>query len=550
MVVGDTQTFSLTGVNQVKIEYGNSRVGLSAQIGQNLYIPGGYLKAFDGVSVFEQNFHIYPEKPILTESLGDGYLGEGDYQYIVVFEWIDAQGQIAQSTTSIPGLITTTAINSSVDLDISTLRYTARKAPVRTPVVVSIYRNEVGGSIFYKVTSDTDILYNDVDEDYVTFNDTLSDANLISRPLLYTTGGVLDNAPAPSTNVVRVAKNRLFVAGLENSNEIGYSKENVTDQAISFADLFRLQIDQRGGRITAISEMDEKVVFFKDSSIFYLTGDGPNDLGEGSFQITPVATDVGTSEPESVVLTPQGLMFKSSKGIWLLDRGLNTTYIGDAVQAFNDYNISSSVVVPHLNQVRFTTVEGTTLVYDHYYKTWSTFTDQPAVAALNWQDNYVFAKTDGYCWIENEVYTDNNRPIKPLIDTQWFSWAQLQGFQRVYRCLLAGEYQGPHLLQVLVYYDYIDSPMESYVYNTATGGFAESWGEDATWGDSELYGDLVGIYQFQVNFARQKCQSVRLVIKALFPDSVGNAAFTVSAVTFLVGAKGGLNRLPDSKIMQ
>ena len=105
--------------------------------------------------------------------------------------------------------------------------------------------------------------------------------------------------------------------------------------------------------------MDEKLVIFKESAIFYLSGDGPNNLGQQDTFIKPelVSSDIGCININSVVLTPDGLMFKSKKGIYLLSRSMQLAYIGANVEAFNDLKVSSAIVVPEENQVRFTTLD-------------------------------------------------------------------------------------------------------------------------------------------------------------------------------------------------
>ncbi len=551
-IVGNSSSFSLLSFYQTTLNYTSppQRVSLPTQLGENLYIPGGYVQAYDGVSAIEQNYHLYPEQPFIEDGYSPGSIADGTYLYVVQWEWIDAEGQRFLSTTSIPTSFEITGGPKSVDLTISALRYTAKTEPLRTPVIISVYRTEDGGDIFYKVSDDTNPLYNDVTQDYISFTDDITDAALVSRPLLNTTGGVLDNTPAPAAAVIRAAKNRVFAAGLENPNQIAFSKEFVPGDSVAFAAEFTLQVDARGGRITALAEMDEKVVIFKESSIFYLTGEGPNDTGTaGEFTITPVATDVGTVEPESVVLTPDGLMFKSSKGIYLLDRGLVPSYIGDRVQQFNDLNVTSAVVVTDLNQVRFTTSAGTTMVYDWYYKLWSTFTNQAASAAVNWQNSYVFAHSDGRVWQENlESFADNGVPIIPKVGTQWFSWAQVQGFQRVQRAQILGDYLGDHRLKVSVYYDFKDSPDLVYYYDMTENLYGTTYGSQSPYGEG-VYGTLEGIYQFQIDFDQQKCQSLRLVIEGVFPESTGTPAFTLSALAFLVGVKQGLNRLSPTKQM-
>ena len=61
--------------------------------------------------------------------------------------------------------------------------------------------------------------------DSVTIADSLSDEDLISREVLYTTGGVLENTGAPTCHILaqHTASNRLIIVG-EDPNTLIYSK--------------------------------------------------------------------------------------------------------------------------------------------------------------------------------------------------------------------------------------------------------------------------------------------------------------------------------------
>ena len=65
-------------------------------------------------------------------------------------------------------------------------------------------------------------------------------------------------------------------------------------------------------------------------------------------------------------------MFQSAKGIYLMDRSLESIkYISDAVEAYNSYTVTSSKLITSLNQVRFTLSGGVVLVYDYFVDQWS-----------------------------------------------------------------------------------------------------------------------------------------------------------------------------------
>lgn len=551
VVAGNVDTFTLTGVNRVAFNHTSPNVGVPFQLGQNLHIPGGYLKMYDGDTVTEHNFHLYPESITLVANTS-GSIVNGTYQYIVVWEWIDAKGQVHRSAPSIAESITLAGADDGVTVTIPTLRYTAKTAPARAEVVASVYRTTNGGTLFYKVSSDTSPLYNDTTADTITFSDTQADSTITDNPLLYTTGDVLENTAISACDVVVSFKNRLFAAGLEQENLLSYTKEIVQDEGAAFSAALQVSAASGQGGVKALAVLDDKLVIFKTNKTFILTGQGPTDTGSQNDFLSPqeIASDIGCAEPESVVLTPKGIMFKSAKGIYLLDRSLQVAYIGDKVQDYNTLNISSAITVPDLNQVRFTTVEGTTLVYDWYYDAWSVYTKQPAVSATQWNSTYVFVNSSGVTFAEQVgAFSDNSVPIKTKIETSWISVGGLQGFQRLYKLVLLGGYLGSHTLKVSVAYDFKDFTEETFTIDPAVASQGSVYGSDTTYGSGATFGDADGVYQFEIKPSKQKCQSFKLIIEDIFPSSEGTAAFSVSSLLAVVGVKSGTNRLPGTKTM-
>lgn len=549
IIADNVDTFTLLGVNSMQIDHSAPRIGTPAQLAGNLHIPGGYLKMYDGVSVVENGFHLYPDAFTISQS-GSSGVDPGAHQYIVVYEWIDGKGQIHRSVTSLPQSFTVTGSHRNVTLTIPTLRYTSKKAPVRAEVIVSVYRTAASGTLFYKASSDTSPLYNDTTVDTVQYVDTIDDVVLTTRPLLYTTGGTLDNYTVPSCDVVRVFKNRLFVAGLERESDVLFSKAHVNDEGVAFSDLFNLQVGNQGGSVTALAVLDDKLVLFKQTSLYILTGEGPTDTGAQNDFLVPqqIASDVGCTEPESIVETPQGVMFKSAKGIYILSRSLQVEYVGAKIEEFNALNVSGAVVVPDQNQVRFTTTQGRTLVYDYFFQVWSTFTNQESVSAVGWQNNFVFLKSNGEVWQESSTYADNGSVIRTRISTQWFQTGGLQGYQRCYSGVLLGEYIGEHRLRVRVAYDFEPFYREEFIMNPIPVVNGDVFGTGIY--GSGSFGGGTGVYQFEFKPARQKCQSMRLLIEDAFPDNQGTGAFNITGLTLVIGVKGGTNRLPDTQTMR
>jgi len=541
--------YSLTGLNRIELNYESIDLGLADQLGGNLHIPGGFLKVFDGQSVVEHQYHMYPEGiSIATSASGTG-VANGTYQYIVIWNWTDSQGQICRSQTSLPEVHVVSGGPKDVTVTIPTLRYTAKRGS-RTAPTIEVYRTETLGSIFYKVSSDTSPTYNDPTVDTITFTDAVSDTTLITREPLYTTGGGLDNTAAPAVNLVQAVKNRLFVVG-EDPNTLIYSKLWGEGQCVSFSGSeFSIPVPRKGGRITALAEMDEKLIIFKETTAYYLTGDGPNNFGSGGqFTIEAIATDVGTVEPKSVVSYIDGLVFKSAKGIYKLSRALESVYVGAPVEDYNALSITSAVVVADQNQIRFTTESGTTLTYNYYYNMWFTQTNMPCVSATNYAGSYTWLRNTDLVMTENRSsYSINGAAIRSKIQTGFIAAAGIQGFQRLRAFTILGDYLAASQFRAKISYNYVDSPAENWMTNLTA--YDSVYGEEV-YGDQSPYGGIAyPTFQFRFQPAIQKCESFSITLEDAFPDSVPSAAFTLSQLSLELALKTGNFKMPNSQTIR
>jgi len=548
--------FSLTGITEVGLNFDDRFICDSAQLGENLLITSGYVQCYDGVSIFESGFHVYPDNVTAAEVVTGPYNTNDRAQYCVVYEWTDAKGQVHRSAPSIPIAVQASVNNRTFTLTIPTLQVTDRKG-TRADVVVAVYRTTIGasaGTIFYKVTSDTAPLYNNPAVNTVTFTDSITNAQLIVREILYTTGGVVENIAPPAAKIIARFKNRMFLAGLEEPNILWYSKEQVPGEAVNFSDVFRIKVDDTGGKITSLGELDDKLIIFKENTVFALTGDGPLPTGaQNTFSVPQlVASDVGCIDPYSVVRTRDGLMFKSKKGLYLLDRGLQVQYIGAEVELWNSLTITAATVVDDQNQVRFTTAEGRCLVYDLFFRQWYTFTNITAVDSAMWQGKYVFLQSTGEIWRETkDRYLDVDVPIISKYVLALMQFAQVQGFQRIFKINILGENKGTHGLKLELGYDYRDFYEERFILSPDSVLYDSIWGDDSVWGEAGTLwgGNLDGVYQFQIRPRQQRCQALKLKIEDYFGSGTGTAGFALSNVTAEVGIEPNVARLAKTKII-
>ena len=542
--------FSLTGITEVIMDFDDPDIGQSAQLGENLLINSGYLQCYDGMSIFESGFHLYPDHVTAAQGSGTSTLASGTYRYRVVYEWTDNKNQRHRSAPS--SIVSVTiASNKTIDITVPTLFITDRKG-TRSNVVISVYRTTLGGTLFNKINGGP--FYNDTSSITKVINDTTTDADLVENELLYTTGNVVESISPPAGKFIERFKNRMFLAGLEDENSIWFSKEHQPNQAVEFSDVFVITVDDTGGAITGLATLDDKLVIFKESTIFVLMGDGPLPTGaQNQFNVPQIiTTDVGAVSNVSIVKSRDGLMFKSNKGIYLLDRGMNVSYVGADVEQWNDLTITSATVIDDLNQVRFTTAEGRCLVYDLFFKQWSTFTNIDAIDSINWQGKFIFLKSSAEVWRETKgSYLDNGQPIITSYVLSLMQFAQIQGLQRIYKINVLGEYRGEHGLKLELGYDFREFYEERFIVEPQGVLYDSTWGDDTVWGEAGTAwgGTADGVYQFQIRPRTQKCQALKLKVSDFF-TSTGSAWFAFSNITAEVGIEPNAARLSKLKLLR
>lgn len=422
--------------------------------------------------------------------------------------------QTATSYISIENLFT-------INLELPTLRITDK---IENPPVLSLWRTKVDETTFYRVTKVLNPIYNNISVDYISFDDTIADVSLEGDDLLYTTGGVVENIEIPAVNMLTSYRSRMIGVPSESPYSFWYSKQVIPGTPVQWSDVFVSNIDQKGGPITALGTMDDKLILFKKSLIYYMVGDGPTSTGVNNDFTQPqlISTDSGCINKKSVVITPIGTMYQSSKGIYLLDRALEVKYIGADVESYNNVTITSAQLVSNFNQVRFTLETGITLMYDYYFQQWSVFKNYNAVDSAIVDGYYYFINETGQVNKETQgQYLDNGAYIPLKIQTNWLNMAGLQGYERFYKVLVIGHYKSPHNLTFNAFFDFDEDSFQETVIPVETDP---------------------GVYQYRIFLSRQKCESIRFSLEDSELSPLGEG-FYLSAIAFEVGIKKGLNKM-------
>lgn len=545
--------YSQTGLNLVNFTL-NIAGTSTAEIGSNLNLSGGILWAYDGYSLVEQNFFVWPDNIEVTTSGSGGSISAQQYFYQVTYEWSDNQGNLFRSAPSIPVSVTTTGTSSTNTINVPTLRLTKKLA---NPVKIVVYRWSAAQETYYQVTSVLIPTLNSTATDSIAIVDKLADSSIIGNNIIYTTGGVVEDISPPPTTVMTLYKSRLILVDAEDQNLLWYSKQVIEATPVEMSDLFTIYIapttsaQGNTGPITALSAMDDKLIIFKKDAIYYITGNGPDNTGANNDFSDPIfiTSTVGCTNPESIVFMPNGLMFQSDKGIWLLGRDLSTSYIGAPVETFNGAVVQSSLNIPATNQVRFTLNTGVTLMYDYYYAQWGTFIGVPAISSTLYQSLHTYINKFGEVFQESPgIYLDGTNPVLMSFTTSWLNLAGLQGYQRAYFFEIEGTYITPHKLTVQIAYNYSPGPTQQTIIEPFN--YNAPWGGDAVYGQSTPFGGTSAEEPWKIHLVRQTCKALQIMINESFDSSYGTmagAGFTLSGLTFLIGAKKGYYPLGENR---
>lgn len=516
-----------------------------AILGNELFIANGILNRYDGLGVSEVGFLSFPVVTSLTQAVLGGFLTlTATYQYCAVFARIEKNGERTRSAPSIPVSITLTGANDTITVLAETLKLSNSYFPNDLPdIVIEIYRTTGNGTVFYLVQE----LINLRELDNATaFIDGVADSTIISKEILYTTGGVLENIVPSSATCICEYRERVAIGGTEFDDGIYLSKKRVKGKPVEFSDALFVSVSQRGGKTVALREFGDRLIIFRQRAIYYLTGDGPNATGNvGTFTDPSLITDsLGCESPRSLIEIPQGLMFKSEKGFYLLDQGLGLSYIGRDVEYYNNSNVVGAAKYNKHHSVMFALYgQYKMLQYDFLHDQWgSALMTLPPSDLCTFKDTLVFgtdAGTPGDILIVNPaIYQDGGSDYSMKIRTGWISFAGLQGFQRVYRLIIKGRFRAEHQLDISLYYDYNPEPFWT---------FSKTPGNDPVMyeiPDQDLYDDSMSwsggeIYQFRLHLPRQKCESIKVGIT----EYSSGAACSIMGLAFEVGAMPGAKRL-------
>ena len=459
---------------------------------------------YDGRYFTNAGFAYYPGASFTRYDAVGGLTGT--YSYVFVATYYDKQGNVHRSAPSLP-IVTTP---SSQDVVIDTKAYFGMY--VQNSGIIEIYRSD-NGAVFRRLE------YTGSSQSYSGFQ-MVDDGSYALGPNLYTTGGILEHIAPPAAKTSWASKDRVWLVSAEDPLQVYYSKRLVPFEGPNFTDAFVLQVEDQGGELFAGASLDDKSVLFKESAIYVVFGDGPDELGQGEYSVQQVSYDTGTINPRSVVETNGGIFFASYKGIYVLTRDLQCQFIGAPVDDFDQSNITQAMVLEDRNQVWFFRASGETLVYDTYHGMWYSNKPQAAVGATIINQVPVWADALGGFFYESQSsFQDGATNYDVVIESNWLQLGGVQGYQRCRLVMLAGVVTGSYDYSLVMSYDLGDATTSETFSATAT--------TENKW-------------EFKPEV--QKTEAFKFV----WTMSGANRGLDIQNFNLDVGTKGGLSRLPDA----
>lgn len=492
-------------LRDIAFSFDSNEARRAARIGRTLYITGGIIQQYDGGAPVELGFCVYPWAFVASDS---GVAGnpDGTYSLKSTLRWINGMGEVERSTTATGERVT--VVTNEIAVAPFFLYVTRKTATVPAIEVWRTATNPNEDAPYYLVTGqDPDVvtgsncyIKNDI-TNTGTFSlvDDYSDATLTTKETNPENGAVLESLTPPGASIIAATDTRLFLAGVAgDADAVWYSRERGEGEIASFHDSLRVLVPRDGGSLTSIAFLDGTLFAFRQTAIYALPGVGFDNFGGGQ-NFGPariVSLDVGAVSHESVALTPEGLIFKSSKGWYMLHGNGALEYIGAKVSDFDTDTVYAVTVVETQHQVRILT-SGRMIVWDYKANQWGEWTVTDGLHACMFNGAHVYLTSTG-TRTQSTSYAGLTYGMD--VERTWIKPADLLGAIRVRRLQPLGEYRSAFLLRARIAYNY------------QVSGGNPVYVDDKAWTPSPA--TVGGPLQVKLGPSRRRCQAFKLRLSA------------------------------------
>lgn len=547
-------------------------------VSQESYISGSRLNAWDGRAAFDHGMRIPVILPWRTvANVANGRVGNGNYIYQCESSFRSAVGIIHRSPLSATQTqVVATGPNGYVPVIMQSNSIDCKQVPetkfnttAQRVVLQRLYRTTSNGATLYELTYAPrfSVLLNDPTQAAQIHIDRQNDSDVTSyagdqddtavpnialstRPQPYVATGELEDCQPPAQYTQLVHGGRIFLI-LGDRRTVWFSKPFVENPGIapgfspSLSETYEVDL-------TAMASMDEKRLMFWESGLFFVVGDGPTVAGtDNRFSSPqPVQSDVGCTNPRSVISWPGGVIFQSDSDLYNVTRGLEVQWIGKpARETLAAYPIiTSAVMVSAEGEIRFTCNNvdgdaGIVLVFDYTRQVWFTrsyASGSPITDATIHDGVYYFVTDDTVRYEDLSTHLDEVNGVDTFVpstvEIQPIAAAGPVGWQRVRIAKMLGKSLSNHALTIEASRDWATTYEDSQAF--AAGSAVTTPSEHA---------------RAEVALLVQRRQAVGVKFTDAAPANttlypLGNGAgFELEGVALLVQPKPGLPRDTSSR---
>lgn len=451
------------------------------------------------------------------------------YSYAAVYKWIDGNGLEHFSGVQLKNIRLVGKIGEfyqgaqiGVNINVDKIRTTDK-----VPVYVEIYRTQANLSSRHRIAQ-----VDFADEDNtVQFVDTIRDEDIGDHELVYTDVNQDSNIQPEGATTMQVFSNNLAIAGMA-----GDKRRVLISRLFRFEFLRPVEFDGLIGYILpedilSLKRIDNLCIIFTVSRIFFLNiaklqGAVPAEI-QTSAGIIP-------DSKNSIVRINDGLLFKSSKGIYLLNRSLTLQYVGKDVERFNNDRCLKTVLSNKRKEVYFlldSAPNRKVLIFNLDFSRWSVIDADDVTDISVFKGDLLYLKEGRLFSHETDSFTlgDSGQPLNTHVKlvnivTDWIQVSQINGFSLLRELILLGNYNALDWAKVTVHYDFDESDFDTYYLDLSARSTSE---------------------RVRLQLKRYKCSSFKIKIEARTKRPCSFSGFTIEyavdpqAALGVSGALGG-----------
>jgi len=332
------------------------------------------------------------------------------------------------------------------------LPLTMRNGVTQEPIQAVLYMTRESGTSYHELRFPTK-----ANAAYVT---TVVQTELSEeRPIIYSRGLIGEEIvpqPPPPLRDLAIVGSRAWGIDAEIPTRIVYSKLRVAGVGFEFFPAGEVIVPSSAGEVVALREMSGTLIIFAERGIFQVSDGGPNNIGQGgSFGPPYKLSDVGTHSRQSVIGTPQGIVFLDNTGTFSMLSGGGVVQLPGARMLPGA--LTGAFALEHGEEVCF--VAGNRVrVYNYALSRWSVW-DLPSPPTLTAQSAITRDVGLLYAPGTGRTYTVDSRVLHPTALMRWETdWILLGGdFQDyvvLYDVLFNAYAMGPHALRVELLQEY------------------------------------------------------------------------------------------------